>query len=121
MVICMQTGYDLVACGLLSIDDLDVLDCVFWQPAVAARAMWSGFLLQDDKRGLLLFVVEEMNCTVFKFIDFIALLQGALFGIVMLDHDACMLCLACVGACSVGALLDNPDLLMLWFTESACV
>ena len=43
------------------------------------------------------------------------------FGAVVLNTDACTLCLACVGACPVGALSDNPDQPMLRFTESACV
>ena len=35
--------------------------------------------------------------------------------------SACTLCLACVGACPTGAILDNPDKPQLRFTESACV
>ena len=31
------------------------------------------------------------------------------------------MCLACVGACPTGALLDNPDRPMLSFVEDACV
>ena len=39
----------------------------------------------------------------------------------MVDVAGCTLCLACVGACPTGALLDNPDRPMLRFVEDACV
>ena len=31
------------------------------------------------------------------------------------------MCLACVGACPTGALIDNPDTPMLRFSEQACI
>ncbi|ART99885.1 NADH-plastoquinone oxidoreductase subunit [Yoonia vestfoldensis] len=120
-VICTQTGHDPASCALLAIDDPDALELALWQPAATARPMRSSFMPQDDKRGLLLLAMEEMNRTAPLPTDFIALPQGAPFGTVTLDHDACTLCLACVGACPAGALSDNPDLPMLRFTESACV
>ena len=50
-----------------------------------------------------------------------ALPEGAPFGSVEVDVAGCTLCLACVGACPTGALLDNPDQPMLRFVEDACV
>ena len=120
-VICFEAGHDPDACALLAIDDPDALDAALWQTALPARATRSGFLPPDDKRGLLLLAMEEMNRTAPAPTDLIALPQGAPFGSVLLDHDACTLCLACVGACPAGALSDNPDMPMLRFTESACV
>jgi ferredoxin len=46
---------------------------------------------------------------------------GAPFGTVVVNPGACTLCMACVGACPAGALLDNPETPMLRFTETACV
>ncbi|WP_322894202.1 MULTISPECIES: 4Fe-4S dicluster domain-containing protein [unclassified Yoonia] len=120
-VICGEAGHDPAACALLSIDDPDALDAALWQPATPARAKRSGFLPPDDKRGLLLLAMEELNRTAPTPTDFIPLEHGAPFGSVTLDHDACTLCLACVGACPAGALSDNADMPMLRFTESACV
>jgi len=40
---------------------------------------------------------------------------------VNVDTDACTLCLACVGACPTGALLDGEDTLQLRFIEQNCV
>ena len=120
-VICVETGHDAGACALLALDDPDALDAALWQKASPARTARSGFLPPDDKRGLLLLAMEEMNRTSPTPTDFIPLQQGAPFGSVTLDLDACTLCLACVGACPTGALSDNPDMPMLRFTESACV
>jgi ferredoxin len=46
---------------------------------------------------------------------------GAPYGAVVVDTDACTLCLACAGLCPTGALLDNPDSPELSFREEACL
>ncbi|RKF12657.1 4Fe-4S dicluster domain-containing protein [Roseovarius spongiae] len=51
----------------------------------------------------------------------IPLPDGAPYGAVVLDSDACTLCLACVSLCPSGALADNPDKPQLRFQESACL
>ena len=51
----------------------------------------------------------------------IALPEGAPYGAVLVDTDACTLCLACAGLCPSGALGDNPDMPQLRFQESACL
>ena len=38
-----------------------------------------------------------------------------------MNRDTCTMCLACVGACPVGALLDAQELPQLRFIESKCV
>jgi ferredoxin len=47
--------------------------------------------------------------------------DNAPYGAVVVDTDACTLCLACVSLCPSGALGDNPDLPQLRFQESACL
>ncbi len=51
----------------------------------------------------------------------IALPAGAPYGAVVVNPDACTLCLACVSLCPSGALLDNPDAPQLRFQEDACL
>ncbi|MDJ0827270.1 MAG: 4Fe-4S binding protein [Rhodobacter sp.] len=51
----------------------------------------------------------------------IPLPDGAPYGAVVVDTEACTLCLACVSLCPVGALGDNPDKPQLRFQEAACL
>ncbi|SFB72102.1 4Fe-4S binding protein [Tropicimonas isoalkanivorans] len=51
----------------------------------------------------------------------IPLPEGAPYGYVLVDTDACTLCLSCVSLCPSGALGDNPDLPQLRFQEDACL
>ena len=51
----------------------------------------------------------------------IPLPEGAPYGTVTLDTDACTLCLACVSLCPVGALGDNPEKPQVRFQEAACL
>lgn len=109
------------ACALVQTDDPDALDAALWTPASPARAARSSFLPPEDKRGLLTTAMAEVNRTAPTPAKTLALPKGAPFGAVVLDTDACTLCMACVGACPAGALHDNADSPMLRFTESACV
>jgi ferredoxin len=51
----------------------------------------------------------------------ITLPEGAPYGAVIVDTDACTLCLSCASLCPSGALGDNPDLPQLRFQETACL
>jgi len=51
----------------------------------------------------------------------IPLPEGAPYGAVVVDKDACTLCLSCVSLCPPGALGDNPDQPQLRFQEDACL
>ncbi|MFZ7091837.1 4Fe-4S binding protein [Primorskyibacter sp. 2E233] len=51
----------------------------------------------------------------------LALPDGAPYGAVLVDTEACTLCLSCVSLCPSGALGDNPDLPQLRFQEDACL
>lgn len=51
----------------------------------------------------------------------IALPGTAPYGAVLVDTDACTLCLACAGLCPSGALGDNPEHPQLRFQEDACL
>lgn len=47
--------------------------------------------------------------------------KDAPYGAVLVDTDACTLCLSCVSLCPSGALGDSPDLPQLRFQEDACL
>lgn len=53
--------------------------------------------------------------------DTIPLPEGAPYGAVVVNTDACTLCLSCVSLCPSGALGDNPDKPQLRFQEDACL
>jgi ferredoxin len=44
-----------------------------------------------------------------------------LYGTIAVNHDTCTMCLACVGACPVGAILDTQESPQLRFIEAKCV
>ena len=47
--------------------------------------------------------------------------ETAPYGAVLVDTDACTLCLSCVSLCPSGALAENPDKPQLRFQEDACL
>ena len=47
--------------------------------------------------------------------------SGAPFGSLLVNKDACTLCLSCVSACPASALQDNPEHPQLKFIEKNCV
>ena len=53
--------------------------------------------------------------------DVLPLPDAAPYGAVLVDTDACTLCLSCVSLCPSGALADNPDMPQLRFQEDACL
>ena len=74
-----------------------------------------------DKRSLLTLALSALHAAAPEPVERIELARGAPFGTVEIDVERCTLCLACVGACPVNALRDNPDFPRLSFLERACV
>lgn len=109
-------------CRLIETDDPDRLETALAEfPRTPRHAAPAGFLPPDDKRGLLVMAFAEMNRTAPTPAAKVPLAKGAPFGAVLVDTDACTLCMACTGACPTQALIDNPEAPMLRFTETACV
>ena len=53
--------------------------------------------------------------------EVVELPAGAPYGAILVDTDACTMCLACTSLCPSGALGDNPDLPQVRFQEDACL
>lgn len=51
----------------------------------------------------------------------IPLPENAPYGAVVINTDACTLCLSCAALCPTGALADNPDMPQLRFQQDACL
>jgi ferredoxin len=73
------------------------------------------------KRDVLRLALRELHRAAPTPVDTVPLPAHAPFGAIELDVEGCTLCLACVGACPTGALIDNPERPMLRFVEDACV
>ncbi len=115
------TGHPQGAVALIETDDPNTLKAALWHKPRPARPARSGFLLPSDKRGLLVAATAEMIRTAPAPARTIPLPQGAPLGAVVLDTEACTLCMVCTGVCPTGALMDNPGAPMLRFPEDACV
>ncbi len=87
-------------------------------PAVPAR-----FAVSQEKRATLDFAIDHLLAQAPQPVaESIALpADGAPFGNLIVDKNACTLCLSCVSACPAGALQDNPEMPQLKFIEKNCV
>lgn len=114
-------GYGADRVRLLVEDDPEALETALWQGPLAAGAAPGSFLAFGSKRDTLRLALMHLHGAAPAPVDTLPMPAGAPFGRLEIDAAGCTLCLACVGACPTGALLDNPDHPQLRFTESACV
>ena len=91
-----------------------------WTPALTVRVP-ATFALTADKRSTAALAIEHLARHAPVPQREIALAAGAPFGTIVVDRDACTMCLACVGACPEGAILDNQQAPQLSFIETKCV
>jgi len=91
-----------------------------WPPALAVRiaAMHAP---AADKRTALGLAIDHLAAHAPLPQRVIPLAAGSPFGAIAVNRDACTMCLACVGACPEGAILDNVEVPQLRFIESKCV
>jgi ferredoxin len=90
------------------------------QPAQAPEQA-ALYNVAADKRNALDFALGHLLQQAPQKAERIALPAGAPYGAVVVDRDACTLCMSCVGACPASALIDNPALPQLRFIEKNCV
>ncbi len=117
-------GYQGPHLRLLRAPDTQALEDQVWAltPALAVRVP-AAFRWTADKRTTLFLALEHLLAHAPTPVREIVLPAGAPFGRIDVDRDACTLCLACVGACPEGAILDHPqsEVPQLRFIESKCV
>jgi ferredoxin len=101
--------------------DPDLVENALYQADDLAPIKAGDFLPMGEKRTLMRSALDTLHDHAPSKVNDIDLPAGAPFGRVNVDVDGCTLCLACVGACPTGALIDNPDLPQLRFQEDACV
>ena len=107
--------------SLLVEDDPEAVEQVLWSLDRLSLMPAGDFLPLGQKRSLLRAALDSLHDQAPEQPARIALPADAPFGRVNVDVAGCTLCLACVGACPTGAMMDNPDLPQLRFQEDACV
>ncbi len=103
---------------VLETDDPDALWAIGHGKAVPIP--WR-FLPMAEGRPLTILALRELHRAAGLAQATTPLPPGSPFGRVQVNTEGCTLCLACVAACPVGALRDDPDKPTLRFAEDACV
>lgn len=113
------TGHDPGRLRLTAIQDPDALTAALGDaaPAIALNTI----LPQGGRREVARLATSALADAGKADGTVLPLPTGAPYGAVILDTDACTLCLACVSLCPSGALGDAPDRPQVRFQETACL
>ena len=114
-------GYGNGHFRLIEAEDVPALERAVWQPDAVREVKPATFNLFNEKRATLDFVFDHLLKNAPAPAAEITLSRGAPYGQVKINTATCTLCMACVGACPEGALLDSKDLPQLKFIERNCV
>lgn len=106
---------------LLDQPDPEQVEQALWALAPGPAAPAGNFLPMGGKRSRTMLALRHLHDVAPQPLDILPLPAGAPFGAITVDTVGCTLCLACVGACPTGALLDAEDRPWLGFNEEACV
>jgi ferredoxin len=106
---------------LLEANDVVALERAVWALESPRALAPATFNLSNEKRPTLDFIFDHLlrQAPVRK--AEVPLSAEAPYGTVVVDRQKCTMCLACVGACPEGALLDAKDKPQLRFIERNCV
>ncbi len=96
-------------------------ETALWSMDTPASIPAAGFNLTSEKRQTLDFVFDHLRAHAPKAAEMVAMPAGAPFGEIRVDPVKCTLCMACVGSCPEGALLDSRESPALRFIEQNCV
>jgi ferredoxin len=120
--IAQALGYQGPHFKLLRAKDASALATQIWAlgPALGVRTP-AAFHWTTDKRTTAFLAIEHLLAHAPVPATEIALPRGAPFGTIEVNRDTCTMCLACVGACPEGAIIDNTETPQLRFIESKCV
>ncbi|MDB5838677.1 MAG: 4Fe-4S dicluster protein [Herminiimonas sp.] len=115
-------GYSGRQLELIEADSPGALDAALQGQAPAdAPVPPAKFDLFAEKRNTLDFVLRHLYEQAPAKNELIPLPEGAPFGTLAIDKDACTLCMACTGTCPASALMPTADSPQLRFIEKNCV
>jgi len=102
--------------------DTKAFDAALWSwPAALAVRTAATFAFTADKRTTAALAIEHLAQHAPVSQREISLPSGAPFGTIAVNVETCTMCLACVGSCPEGAILDNAETPQLRFIEAKCV
>jgi ferredoxin len=102
--------------------DVHALDTALWSwPAALSVRTAATFAFTADKRTTAALAIEHLAQHAPVAQREIALPPGAPYGTITVNAETCTMCLACVGSCPEGAILDNAETPQLRFIEAKCV
>ena len=105
--------------------DLVTVDKALQAPSAQVVSRNAGFAIQADKRATLELaldhVVEFAPAAFTKPAVITLAAKGSPLGAIVINKDACTMCLSCVNACPASALQDNVETPQLKFIEKNCV
>ncbi|MBY0269181.1 MAG: 4Fe-4S binding protein [Burkholderiales bacterium] len=114
-------GYETGRLHWVDAGDLRQAEQALWGLKTPPSLPAAGFNLSNEKRSSLDFVFDHLHGHAPRKVDAIVLKSGAPFGAIAVDAGKCTLCMACVGACPEGALLDSKEAPALRLIEKNCV
>jgi ferredoxin len=114
-------GYGTGRVSVVDALDPEAVEAELYGAGAPAPPRPGHFVARGNKRGATLLALRHLRDVAPAPVDAVPLAPGSPFGAVEINTEGCTLCLACVGACPAGALIDNPDWPMLRFVEDACV
>lgn len=106
---------------LVEADEVPGLETAVWGLERKDDIPPASFNFSDDKRTTLDFALDHLLRHAPTAQEAIALPAHAPYGTVSVNKATCTLCMACVGACPEGALLDAKESPQLRFIERNCV
>jgi len=115
-------GYQGTHLRFVDADDAAALENALWNvhPSLGARVP-ATFAATSEKRTTLSLALDHLALHAPVPQRRIPLPAGSPFGAIAVNRDTCTMCLACVGSCPEGAILDNVERPQLRFIESRCV
>jgi len=102
-------------------DDPAKIEALLYDASPRDSAARASFLPLGGKRTVLTLALGELHAAAEAPPEVVSLPAGAPFGRIAVDTEGCTLCLACVSACPVSAIRDNPESPELSFIEQLCV
>jgi ferredoxin len=105
--------------------DIATVDVMLQAPTAQVVSRNAGFAVQADKRVTLELALDHLieftPASLAKPAVIAMPAKGSPLGAIVINKDACTMCLSCVNACPASALQDNADSPQLKLVEKNCV